>query len=154
WMDSICGNVDGLRPRLLQHTACLRRYPSRVCARDGAHPAGARICGLCFRCPICGTACFASRWRVRFRLSMDGLGLCDVVRPERDGTVACLQPGWCALPDPGRFHFWALDHHILARPYSGRCCDRPAKKITNASACCDYGLRIERRLRRLADLAG
>src|SRR6266516_8013888 len=98
-----------------------------------------------------GAARFASRRRVRFRLALDDLGLCGVVRSERDGTVACLQPGCCALPDPGRFRFWTLDHHIPARPHSGRYCDGPAKEITNASACCDHALRIERRLRRFAD---
>ena len=153
WMDSIRGNVDGLRPRLLQHASRLHRYPSSACTRDGAHRAGARICRLCSRCALCGAARFASRRRVRFRLALDDLGLCGVVRSERDGTVACLQPGCCALPDPGRFRFWTLDHHIPARPHSGRYRDGPAKEITNASGCCDHTLRIERELRRLADFA-
>src|SRR5437868_1006424 len=153
WMDSIRGDLDGLRPGLLQHASRLRRYPSSVCTRDGAHPAGPRICRLCSRCALCGAAPFASRRCVRFRLALDDLGLCGVVRSERDGNVACLQPGCGALPDPGRFRFWTLDHHIPARPHSGRYCDGPAKEITNASGCCDRALRVERGLRRLADFA-
>src|SRR6195256_3431279 len=129
WTDSIRGNLDGLRPRLLQHTSRLHRYPSSVCTRDGAHRVGFRICKLCARRALCGAARFASRGRVRFRLALDDLGLCGLVRSERDGSVACLQPDCCALPDPGRFCFWPLDHHIPARPHSGRYCDEPAKEI-------------------------
>jgi len=99
---------------------------------------------------------FASRRRVRFSPRFGRLGtMRRRSAVKRDGSVACLQPDCCALPDPGRFRFWTSgSSHFCSASFRPVLRWASAKEITNARDCCDHVLRVERRLRHFSDSYG